>query len=78
VDCSVVLTLKGVSSAQMVKAYYRRSQAATDDEERERDLKDALKLDPKNAAAKRDLDAIKAKYAAQRESQRKAYAKMFT
>ena len=77
-DTSQVLKLQGVSPAQMVKAYYRRSQATTDDEAREQDLRDALKLDPKNAACRRDLDALKKKYAAQKEAQRKAYSKMFS
>lgn len=77
-DTSAVLKLKGVTAAQMVKAYYRRSQASTNDDEKEDDLRAALKLDPNNSAAKRDLAVVKKKHAVKLEAQRKAYSKMFS
>lgn len=64
-------------SATRVKAFYRRSLAQEDDDKKEADLKAALDLDPKNAAAKRDLAALRAKGAAFREEQKKKYSKMF-
>lgn len=77
-DTSAVLKLQGVSAAQMVKAYYRRSQATNDEESKEEDLRAVIKLDPSNGPAKRDLDALKKKNAAKLEAQRKAYSKMFS
>lgn len=76
-DCTAVLAIGGIDQSLQEKAYYRRSVAQPDDDDKKADLKAVLRLNPGNASAKRDLAAIKARYDQQVASQRKAMQKMF-
>lgn len=77
-DCTAVLDLGDIESGLKEKAYYRRSVAQADDDEKKADLKSVLQINPSNASAKRDLAALKVKYEKQVAAERKAYSKMFS
>ncbi|KAF9976531.1 Peptidyl-prolyl cis-trans isomerase D [Actinomortierella ambigua] len=69
-----------VSQADQTKAYFRRGLAKTKSSDLEggkADLEAALKLSPKDAAVLKELESVKAKLAAKREKEKKAFAKMF-
>jgi len=76
-DTTRVIGLTGLDDVVKAKALYRRSQGQGSDDKKEDDLKETLKLQPGNASAKRDFQALKAKYAKQREAEKKMYGKMF-
>ncbi|KAF9168496.1 hypothetical protein DFQ26_006655 [Actinomortierella ambigua] len=69
-----------VSPADQTKAYFRRGLAKTKSSDLEGgklDLETALKLSPKDTAVLKELEGVKAKLAAKREKEKKAFAKMF-
>eukprot|EP00041_Stephanoeca_diplocostata_P005974 m.72466 g.72466 ORF g.72466 m.72466 type:complete len:358 (-) comp16100_c0_seq3:183-1256(-) len=76
-DTSEVIASSSIETATRVKALYRRSQAHRDEEDTVKDLQEVVRLDPKNAAAKRDLLRIKEKNKKAVEEERKKYGKMF-
>jgi peptidyl-prolyl isomerase D len=76
-DTTRVVDMEGVDAALKAKALFRRAQARNDDDDKEADFKAALKLNPTNAAIKKELQKLKDKYAAKREAEKKAYSKMF-
>lgn len=66
--------------ADKAKALYRRGSAKVsmkDEEEAVKDLQQALKLNPQDAAIAKEIAIAKQKLKAREEKQKKAFAKMF-
>ena len=79
-SASHALAVQGASEADKAKAYYRRALAREglrDDEAAMRDLHEAAKLAPGDAAVAKELAAVKKRAADQAKKEKAAYQKFF-
>jgi peptidyl-prolyl isomerase D len=80
-DTTIVLEMsKYLSDTDKAKALYRRGSAKVgmkDEEEAIKDLQEALKLNPQDAAIIKEITIAKQKIQAREKAQKKAFAKMF-
>ncbi|KAI9881461.1 MAG: peptidyl-prolyl cis-trans isomerase cpr6 [Pleopsidium flavum] len=79
-SASNALETQGTSDADKAKAYYRRALARAglkDDEAAAKDLEEALKLAPGDAAITKELMAVKKRAAEQAKKEKAAYQKFF-
>lgn len=79
-SASNALDLGRISETDRAKAYYRRALARAglkDDEEAVKDLEEALKLAPGDAAISKELGAVKKRAADQAKKEKAAYKKFF-
>jgi len=79
-SASNALEIPGTSDADKAKAYYRRALARAglkDDEAAAKDLEEALKLAPGDAAITKELAAVKKRTADQAKKEKAAYKKFF-
>lgn len=77
---SDALAVKGASDENMAKAYFRRGQARVhkkDEDGAMKDLEQALKLAPNDAAVHKELASVKKKAAERRQKEKAAYSKFF-
>ena len=75
-DTSAALNIKGLSTANQVKALFRQAKAQGDDEAKN-NLKTALALDPENTSVKKELANIAKRDAERQKKEKATYAKMF-
>ncbi|KAH7093753.1 peptidyl-prolyl cis-trans isomerase D [Paraphoma chrysanthemicola] len=74
------LDIKGISDKDKAKAYFRRGQAKIgkkSEDEGIKDLNEAIKYAPGDAAIVKELDAAKKKVAARKEKEKKVYKNAF-
>jgi len=79
-DATKALEIEGLSDKDKGKALFRRAQARSakkNDEEAVKDLEEAAKLVPGDAAVVKELDAAKKRVKDRKEREKKAYAKAF-
>ena len=81
-SASNALEVKGpsISDADRAKAYYRRAlarQGLRDEEAAVRDLQEAARLAPGDAAVAKELAAVKKRAAEQARKEKAAYSKFF-
>lgn len=76
-DVDRVLAFTSTDNAMKSKAYYRRAMAQSDDDDRMSDLKEALRCQPNNNSAKKELQKVKDRTAAARSVEQAKYSKMF-
>ena len=81
-DTTIVLEMSSdyLSDTDKAKALYRRGSAKVgmkDEEEAIKDLQEALKLNPQDAAIAKEITIAKQKIQAREKAQKKAFAKMF-
>lgn len=79
-SASHALAVQGASEPDKAKAYYRRALAREglrDDEAAMRDLQEAAKLAPGDAAVTKELAAVKNRAAEQAKKEKAAYQKFF-
>jgi len=72
--------VEGITDKDKAKAYFRRAQAKIGkrgDEDALRDLNEAIKYAPGDAAIVKELEATKKRVAARKEKEKKAYANAF-
>lgn len=79
-SASRALGVEGITDKDKAKAYFRRAQAKIGkrgDEDALRDLNEAIKYAPGDAAIVKELEATKKRVAARKEKEKKAYANAF-
>jgi len=79
-SASRALDVEGITDKDKAKAYFRRAQAKIGkrgDEDALRDLNEAIKYAPGDAAIVKELEATKKRVAARKEKEKKAYANAF-
>lgn len=79
-DATKALEIEGIGEKDKGKALFRRAQARSakkNDEEAVRDLEEALKMVPGDAAVVKDLEAARKRVKERKEREKKAYAKAF-
>ncbi|KAH7082556.1 peptidyl-prolyl cis-trans isomerase D [Paraphoma chrysanthemicola] len=77
---SKALDIEGISDKDKAKAYFRRGQAKIgkkSEDEGIKDLNEAIKYAPGDAAITKELDAAKKKVAARKEKEKKVYKNAF-
>lgn len=79
-SATMALEQEGIADSDRAKALYRKgmaSQGLKDDDQAIKDLEEALKLAPGDAAITKELSAIKKKVAEQSKKEKAAYQKFF-
>ncbi|KAL8960346.1 MAG: hypothetical protein Q9193_002938, partial [Seirophora villosa] len=79
-SATMALEQEGIPDADRAKALYRKgmaSQGVKDDDQAIKDLEEALKLAPGDAAITKELSAVKKKAAEQSKKEKAAYKKFF-